>query len=255
MLPYHYGIISILSLPQIILIISVSLYPTMNKSTVSVSSIILQNTFTVFNVVIAVITGGLFVLYWYTRDTRLLLDSVGVVGVALCNTAIAIFQEYRAFKALEKATLATAPFAMVFRQGAYVCVPAATVLVGDVVKVERGDMIPADGTVVESNELEVNEAMLTGEAESVHRDLQSIVFSGTYVVAGSGVIRVDSIGQDSAAGRIQHLSTKFTVESSPLQRNVTRVFEWSLYLHLFLPLPMLWQMVYLLHRILMIYAG
>lgn len=208
----------------------------MKKPSITISSIILQNTFTVFNIVIALITVGMIVLYWITSDVRLLLDAVGVVSVAIFNTILAILQEVRAYKTLEKAILATAPFAMVFREGAYIRIPAADLIPGNILKVERGDLIPADGIITHSDELEINEAILTGESESVQKTTNSTVHAGTFVVAGSATISVTHVGEHSVAGRIQELATRFGNEASALQKYITRVFEWSFVLALLLAL-------------------
>lgn len=178
----------------------------------SLGTIALENTLTPFNVLNVVLVAGLYSIYLLNNDQRLALDSVGIITVILANTAIAISQEWRAHRTLEKAVLS---------------VKVADVHVDDILSIKRGDVIPADGVVISTDECELDTSLLTGETHPATLQIGDVVHAGTFCVAGMATIRVTAIGHDTMAQRIEATAKRVDLSASPLQRTVNKIFEWS----------------------------
>jgi cation-transporting P-type ATPase E len=127
----------------------------------SYASIVRANVFTVFNLILLV-AGVATLLFGEWQDALFL-------GVLVSNSGIGIVQEVRAKRALDRLAALVAPTATVVRDGAERSVPAEDVVVGDLVRLAAGDQVVADGTLVSSEGLMLDEAILTGESEPVAR--------------------------------------------------------------------------------------
>lgn len=161
--------------------------------TKSVFRILCENIFTLFNLINIVLD--------------VLVISVGSIsnslfmGVVICNTAIGIFQEIRAKRAIDKLSVLSEPKAEVLRGGIRRTVPTGDVVIGDIMILSAGMQICADGTVLEG-ECETDESLITGESDAILKAVGSEVFSGSYVTAGCVKAEVTRVGADSASGRI-----------------------------------------------------
>lgn len=182
---------------------------------------------TVFNALNAVIVGALAVAWWHTSDERLLLDSLGVCTVIVSNMAIGVVQEWRAYRAARAATIQLAAIHHVLRDGRDVTVRADDLRPNDVIHLHRGDAIPADGVIVESDGLEVDASILTGESHAVGAAVGSAVFAGTACVAGQGTLRVERPAAEGLAARINAQARAHVLRTSPMQRRINILFEWS----------------------------
>src|SRR5690606_1089931 len=94
---------------------------------------------------------------------------------------------------------------------------------GDMVVLNAGDKIPADGVLVESSEIKADEAPLTGESVPVQKSKNDELFMGTTVVAGTGLLEVQQTGMQTQFGRIAHLTTKTVQDKSPLQKEMLHI--------------------------------
>jgi cation-transporting P-type ATPase E len=181
----------------------------------SVSSIVAGNVFTLFNAIIAVF----FVLI---LSLGLVADAVFGL-IAIVNSWIGIRQELKAKRTLDELAVLVAPQARVVRDGAVVSLLAEEVVPGDVVRVEPGDQLVADGEAIESRGLTLDESMLTGEADGVRKGVGERLLSGSFCVSGSGYYRVEAVRDDSYAGRLAGEARAFRHPPSPLQEEVNRV--------------------------------
>ncbi|MBJ7454807.1 MAG: HAD-IC family P-type ATPase [Thermoleophilia bacterium] len=146
-------------------------------------------------------------------------------GVIVANTLIGIVQEVRAKRVLDRLALLVAPRARVWRDGALVDLPVEGVVDGDVVRIEPGDQIVADGEVVASRGLTVDESILTGESEAVGKDACAPVLSGAYCLSGSGDYRVEAVGAESFAERLAAEARGAGSPLSPLQHDINRILR------------------------------
>ncbi len=185
------------------------------RSSRSYRSIFVANTFTVFNLILALF-GAATLIFGNAKDALFL-------GVLVANVAIGTFQEVRAKRALDKLAALVAPRATVVRDGTPREVPVDEVVVGDLVRVMPGDQVVADGALVESDGLALDESNLTGESEPVLRDVADQVLSGSFVVEGAGAFAATAVGDDSRAARLTATARAFRHPRSPLERAMDRL--------------------------------
>ncbi|MDH2430823.1 cation-transporting P-type ATPase [Sphaerisporangium sp. TRM90804] len=149
-------------------------------------------------------------------------DTAVIMLVILVNTAVGVGQEIRADRAITALSQLTAPTARVVRDGSQRLLPAADVVVGDLLVLAEGDIVPADARVVESAALLVDESALTGESVPVDKSAEQTASAGTVVVRGRGRAVVTAVGIASTTGRIASLMVK-GAGLTPLQRRLMDV--------------------------------
>lgn len=161
-----------------------------------------------------------------------IVESLIIFLVLLLNSVISVVQTKKAESSLEALRDMSAPEAKVLRDGKQSTVPARELVPGDIVSLEAGDFIPADGRLLSSATLKVNEGMLTGESEAVMKDTEAIegdaalgdrlnmVFSSSLVVNGRGDFVVTETGQDTEVGKIADLISTAEAKQTPLQQKL-----------------------------------
>ena len=147
-------------------------------------------------------------------------DTLVIALVVLVNTAIGVAQEVRADRAIAALDRLAAPVARVVRGGGDLLVPSADVVRGDLVRVEAGDVVPADLVLADAYRLQVDESALTGESVPVGRAAGDEARAGTVVTTGRGAGLVVRTGADSALGRISALVAATRPGPTPLQRRL-----------------------------------
>jgi cation-transporting P-type ATPase E len=183
----------------------------------TLTQIFRANILTRFNAIL----GVLFVLVLIVGPPQ---DAVfGVVLVV--NTGIGITQELRAKRALDRLAILTASKARVRRDGAVAEIAPGAVVQDDLLDLRRGDQVPADAVVTAADGLELDEALLTGEADPVRKGPDDTVMSGSFVVAGTGLARVAAVGEESYAIRLQAHARQFTAIRSELQQGTNQILR------------------------------
>jgi cation-transporting ATPase E len=124
-------------------------------------------------------------------------------AVLVVNTGIGVAQELRAKRALDRLAILVAGRARAVRDGTVTEIALDRIVLGEILELARGDQVPVDGTVLCDDGLELDEALLTGEAEPVHKQPGDPDLSGGVVVAGTGRIRATGVGADAYAARLQ----------------------------------------------------
>jgi cation-transporting P-type ATPase E len=186
--------------------------PTANAR--SLSNIISKNTFTWFNGLI----GSLWVIMLLVAPIQ---DSLfGFVIVA--NTLIGIVQEYRAARTLEKLAVLGEAKPVVRRDGRDVEVRPSEVVLDDVIILRTGDQLVVDGVIMEAQGLQIDESLLTGEADPVDKHVGEAAMSGSFVVAGSGAYRATRVGRESFAAGLTEQAKKFELTNSELRDAINR---------------------------------
>ncbi|WP_164669063.1 calcium-translocating P-type ATPase, SERCA-type [Virgibacillus doumboii] len=158
------------------------------------------------------------------------VDAIAIMVIVLVNGFLGFFQEQKAEKSLAKLKEMSAPVANVFREGKWEKIPSGDVVVGDVVRINSGDRIPADMRIMKSNSLETEESALTGESLPVMKHASAIEkdsldaqdqvnmgFMGTLVTRGSGTGIVVGTGMDTVMGQIASLMVKTKKTVTPLE--------------------------------------
>ena len=183
----------------------------------TVGQIVRANVLTRFNAIL----GSLFVVAVVVGPPQ---DALfGIVLVA--NTAIGIFQEIRSKRTLDRLAVLAAPRCHVVRSGRVFDIPFEEIVLDDVIEVRRGDQIAVDGEVLTSQGLEVDESLLTGEAEAVSKSAREPVLSGTFAVAGSGRIRATGVGESSYARGLEAEARRFRLIRSELQQGTNEILR------------------------------
>src|SRR5919197_1028612 len=183
----------------------------------SVASIVAANVFTLFNAIIAV-------FFLLMLGLGLFADAIFGV-IAIVNSAIGIRQELRAKETLDQLALLVAPRAKVIRDGRVTELHATEVVPGDLVRVEPGDQLVADGEVIDSRGLTVDESLLTGESDGIRKRASDRLLSGSFVIAGSGQYELDAVREDSYAEKVAGEAREFRHPPSPLQEEVNLVLR------------------------------
>jgi Ca2+-transporting ATPase len=148
------------------------------------------------------------------------VNALLVLVVTLLNVTIGFFQEYNAQKTLLALKVYLKPLAIVIRNGQRQEIEAKELVPGDVVVLNIGDKVPADGVLLECQNLLVNEAILTGEAETVAKSLepeQNQLYMGTSVLLGHGLMRVEKIGDQTEIGKIGQSLAEIKEAPTPIQ--------------------------------------
>src|SRR3954453_12674357 len=183
----------------------------------SVASIIAGNVVALFNAIL----GTFFVIM---LALGLFADALFGV-IAIINSGIGIRQELKAKETLDQLALLVAPKANVIRDGAFVEVTGDEVVPGDVVRVEPGDQLVADGVVMSSRGLTMDESILTGESDGVRKRDGDRLLSGSFCIAGSGYYELDAVREQSHAAKIAGEARTFRHPPSPLQLEVNSLLR------------------------------
>lgn len=192
-----------------------------NKTDISISKtkkeIIKEHSLTYFNflnlfLAILVATTGQF-------------KNMTFMGVILINTAIGIFQEFKVKKLIDQVSVMTATTASVIREGKKADISVDEVVMDDILMVENGDQICADCMVLESDGIEVNESMLTGESKPVKKKPGDTLMSGSFLVAGSGIGKVYHVGEENYASTLAKKARNKKRASSEMQETIKKIIK------------------------------
>jgi Ca2+-transporting ATPase len=162
-------------------------------------------------------------------------DALLIGLIVIANAAVGFSQEWTAERAVESLRRMTEPAARVCRGGQWQEIPAVKLVVGDLIEVVMGDLVPADARLVASSELESSEASLTGESNSIEKSIEELsaetalpdrncmIFAGTSIVAGHGRALLTQTGSQSELGKIAQLLTTASPAETPLQQRLDRL--------------------------------
>jgi cation-transporting ATPase E len=181
----------------------------------SYKSIVVANVFTVFNLIL--LAAGVLTLAFGNVQDALFL------AILVANAGIGIAQEVRAKRTLDHLAALVAPTANVLRDGKSRRIGVDEVVEGDIVLLDAGDQVVADGTLRRSNGLALDESILTGESEPVAKDAGEEVRSGSFAVEGAGAYLVTAVGAKSHAARVAGQAREFRHPRSPLERSINRL--------------------------------
>ncbi|MFE4503075.1 HAD-IC family P-type ATPase [Rhodococcus sp. NPDC056743] len=193
-----------------------------DRASRSVKDIVRGNVFTRINAI-------LVVLLAIVLATGSVID--GMFGLLIvANSGIGIIQEIRAKKTLDALAIVSQAKPMVRRDGVAVPLAPKDVVLDDIIELGSGDQIVVDGEVVSSSALEVDESLLTGEADPVHKNAGESILSGSFVAAGSGAYRATKVGGDAYAAKLAEEASKFTLVHSELRSGIDSILKFITYL-------------------------
>jgi len=178
-------------------------------------------------IIILMISGGISLLMGH------IYDGIGIFVAVLLATTIAVIQEGKSDKAFEKLSQQSEDINVkVLRDGSINYVPKSEITVGDIIHLEVGDKVPADGRIIQSLQFKTDESMLTGEAEAVSKifdaikndvplaERKNLVYSGTLVVEGRATVVITSVGDNTEIGKIANELKDSLNTQTPLQEKL-----------------------------------
>ena len=193
-----------------------------NAPTRSVGEIVRGNVITPINLIVAILA-ALVIVAGSPKDALF-------GGVIVANSVIGVVQELRAKKVLDQLRVVNAPRAHAVRDGQVVELQTHELVLDDIVELRTGAQVVADGSVLTHENLEIDESLLTGEADPVVKDDGDEVLSGSAVVAGTGRMVVTKVGAENYAAKLAEEARRFTLVNSPLRNDVNRIVKWVGYL-------------------------
>ncbi|BDD73843.1 HAD-IC family P-type ATPase [Streptomyces violaceoruber] len=188
------------------------------RSSRSLADIVRANVFTRFNAII----GVLWVIMLFVAPIQ---DSL-FGFVILANTGIGIIQEWRAKKTLDSLALIGEVRPTVRRDGKPVGISTSEIVLDDVIEIGPGDKAVVDGVCVEADGLEIDESLLTGEADPVVKQPGDQVMSGSFVVAGGGAFRATKVGREAYAAQLAEEASRFTLVQSELRSGISTILKY-----------------------------
>ncbi len=153
------------------------------------------------------------------------IKNLTFMAIIIINTIIGIFQELKVKKLVDGLSVITATKATVLRDGEKKEIPIDQIVMDDVIAVESGNQISADSIVLESAGIEVNESMITGESRPVKKKPGDTLFSGSFLVAGSGLARVEHVGKDNYATVLANQAKDKKRATSEMQDSIKRIIK------------------------------
>jgi Ca2+-transporting ATPase len=147
-------------------------------------------------------------------------ETISIALILILNATLGAFQEHKAEAALAHLKSLTTSHVWVVRERQLRLLPSTHLVPGDVVRIEAGERIPADGALIEGQGWLVDEAVLTGESLPVEKEVSHDLLSGTLLVRGKGYLEVHRTGRASAMGRLAELIGEIVPERTPLERRM-----------------------------------
>ena len=187
-----------------------------DSSNRSVKDIVMGNTLTFFNFINIV----LLALVLSVRSYKNML----FIFIIIANTLIGIFQEIKAKITLDKLKILTVSHVDVIRDGVKKSVTVSELVKDDVILLKSGGQIPADGVILDG-EVDVNESLLTGESDSIHKTCGSKVLSGSFVTSGKAMCLLTEVGHDCYMEKLSSEAKQFKRYKTELQRNLDTILK------------------------------
>ncbi|WP_328481227.1 cation-translocating P-type ATPase [Streptomyces sp. NBC_00377] len=188
------------------------------RSSRSVGEIVRANVFTRFNAIIGVL--------WLIMLVVAPIQD-GLFGfVILANTGIGIIQEWRAKQTLDSLAVVGEARPTVRRDGTAVRVATSALVLDDLIEIGPGDKVAVDGVCVEADGLEIDESLLTGEADAVVKRPGDQVMSGSFVVAGGGAFQARKVGREAYAAQLAEEASRFTLVHSELRSGISTILKY-----------------------------
>ncbi|MFH8497740.1 HAD-IC family P-type ATPase [Streptomyces coeruleorubidus] len=188
------------------------------RSSRSTVDIVRANVFTRFNAIIGVL--------WLIMLVVAPIQDSLFGFVILANTGIGIVQEWRAKKTLDSLALIGEVRPTVRRDGASGEVSTSEIVLDDLIEIGPGDKVVVDGVCVEADGLEIDESLLTGEADPVVKHPGDQVMSGSFVVAGGGAFQATKVGREAYAAQLAEEASRFTLVHSELRSGISTILKY-----------------------------
>jgi len=179
--------------------------------------IIYENVFNFFNIILFFITAAMIV-------ARIELINFVFVGILVLNIGIGLYQDIRARILIDKLKVVSSVKVNVLRDGKLQSIKANQVVLSDIIEIKQGSQLVCDGTIVDGF-AELNESLLTGESVNISKEIDSKVYSGSFVTAGTALYRVEHLGKENYAEQLQQNARKFKRVKSEILSSLKMIFK------------------------------
>lgn len=186
-----------------------------------------------FLIIVLIIAAAISFIVGIADGKKDVTEPIIILTIVVLNAAIGVFQENRAERSLKLLSKMSAPEASVIRDGEIVRIPAAELVCGDILAVRSGDVVAADGRIVECAELETDESALTGETNSINKctgcmeeengvlaERKNMIFSSTFAVSGYARAIVTATGMNTEVGKVASLILNSETPETPIQKRM-----------------------------------
>lgn len=187
------------------------------KTTKSYLRIILENTLTYFNLIWLIIFIALIITSGFTSNLFFIV-------VIAANTIIAVIQEIKAKRMVEKLSLISSPKTIVVRNSEEFTIETNKLVLDDIILLKNGNQIPADSVIINGN-VEVNESLLTGESDNIKKGENDLLLGGSFITSGTCYARVDKVGSDNYAQKISKAAKKMQKPTSGLLKDLNKLIK------------------------------
>src|SRR2546421_11772574 len=188
--------------------------------------IVRENVFTSVNMILFVLGIGLI---WLGQTS----DAIVSVSVVFFNVLVGVVQEIRAKRTLDRIALLNRPRAIVIREGQERFVDPDEIVRHDLLVIRAGDQVLVDGPIVDDGRLEVDESLLTGEADPVSKRTGDMLYSGSFCLSGSAYYQAEKVGAQSVANQLTASARAFRRVYTPLQRQINVIIQVMLLVAIF----------------------
>ena len=185
--------------------------------TKSYARIIYENVFNFFNIILFCVGAAMIV-------ARIELIKFFFMGILVLNIGIGLYQDIRARKLIDKLKVVSSVQVNVLRDGEIKQVKANEVVLSDIIEIKQGNQLVCDGKIV-NGFVEMNESLLTGESRNISKTVNEEVYSGSFVAAGKALYRVEHIGKDNYAEKLQQNASKFKRVKSEILYSLHMIFK------------------------------
>jgi len=195
--------------------------------------IVRDNVFNIFNVVLFTL---LLIAFLFGDYGTVFFSGFSV----FTNTVLGLVQEIQAKRKLDRMAALAVGEVKVWRDGQIRQIPMPRVVLDDVIVIEPGDRIVVDGVITYSDSLEVDESQLTGESDAVFKNIDDPIYSGSFCIAGTGLMTATKVGAESTVNKLSSIAREYTRHHTPTQRKLFALVEISvLAMFVFAPLLLL----------------
>ena len=210
-----------------------------SRATRSVADIVRANVFTRINAILAV-------LFAIVLATGSLIN--GLFGLLIIvNSVVGVVQELRAKQTLDRLSILGQAKPVVRRANGTRELSPNEVVLDDVIELGPGDQVVVDGVVVEASGLQIDESLLTGEADAVLKHTDDTVMSGSFVVTGTGAYRATKVGHDAYAARLTAEASNYTLVRSELRAGINKILQFITYLLIPAGLLIIYTQMFTIH--------
>lgn len=163
-----------------------------------------------------------------------MVEAIAIVAIVILNAVMGFAQEFKTEKTMEALAELAAPMANVYRDGELKNIPASEIVPGDVVSLNQGDRVPADGKLKDIHALMTDESLLTGESLPVEKKPMDSIFMGTTIRQGRGVFEVTATGMRTQMGEIASMIDDTTSSETPMQKRIAQLGKYIVFASLIL---------------------